>query len=692
MEINNIVHFVFYKKILILCLFILFTGCPDENPIKPGDIIPEETVIEQKSAIIGISGGEIKLSDGTTLTINAGGSEDNNKISVSKLANEMYFSGPNHICISLGSEKTLNSITLKIKVPEGLTSESIGIFRYNPDDIDSVITGDTPEFEYDSINGFITSTLIVTTNGTKKEKIQNSLTLPRWIVEWDKLNQSEFKGTVIPMPFYEQPGNSCWATCATMLAKAYTPYTDRMNEPEVYKFLKYMQIGRDDGISSYNFLKKLPMAIHLYSGGVGLESSGYFRLNSAKEQILNELDKGHPVLISLDYPNVGAHVVMIVGYSQYIENSVKHFYLVVHNPQATGSESMYKIHDFNWVFQNKSLQMAIQIMYPKEKPHNERSLLTLGLPLEGRVGYLRFKVPFKTSQYYVDFKEDITTKKGYSWSKGGVAMLSIPDSASELRLNLPIWNSDTAKPKNATLEIQIQRKGKTVYQYSKKINIPVSKEPVWFMDTIPVSDIRGFSDSSEYYFNFELFDGETYADGYEFYVNIDAKTIVGAPFTFNKDVDGIIGDGNPMAQKFSGIFSYKKATISKTGVSYNNSVASFPEAIVNVHVDFPSSEPCFVDSLTVICNAPEEIETGYLESPFSDGSRYVKYRWLKFFPDQQQDRATFKVSKRLTVNAGWNAPHQYGSASVERTAYLMSMEKMWTDTITYRLSVWFKPK
>jgi len=514
--------------ILLIPFIFLMTGCPDDNPTSPKpDVTIEEKVVEQKTTTIGTSGGTISLSDGTEVIIPSGSVSSETKVIVSKIENDNYFSGSNRVSIDISSDKSITGMTVKIKVKSGLSKEQVGVFRYNPEDskTQSFVEGDVPEFNYDSQTGIITATVNAGSSKSKKEQVNGSLLFPRWVAEYDENIEGEVESRIIEMPFYEQPGSSCWATCATMLSKAYTPYTDRKSEAEVYNYLKYMQLGRDDGIYSFQFLRTLPKAFHLYSGGAGVEATGFFRLSALREKIIKELDEQHPVIVNLDYPGVGQHAILVIGYIKKTSGSGKVTYdLVIHNPQGTGSETMYTIHDFDWVFSKKSMTTAVQILYPTVGVHPDRTLLTLGMPMSSLVGDISFKVPTRGgSSYSIRFSENISNSRGYSWRYGtGNEILAVPDTATEFNIKLPIWNADrSSSSKFAILMLNIYREGKKVYEFSENLTIPEGLSAYWFDKTIPLNDIRQNFDSSEYYFKFELWDGGTYADGFDFYVNID---------------------------------------------------------------------------------------------------------------------------------------------------------------------------
>ena len=132
----------------------------------------------------------------------------------------------------------------------------------------------------------------------------------RWIVEWAEELTGFVEGEkLIPMPFYEQVDETCWAADALMLTKAVTPYKDREKEAEIYNFMKALNIGAGDGIGMTAFLKSLLQPIHDFSGGAGVTSSNYISSVNLRCKLVELLKKDLPVILRL--PN---HTVVVVGY------------------------------------------------------------------------------------------------------------------------------------------------------------------------------------------------------------------------------------------------------------------------------------------------------------------------------------------------------------------------------------------
>lgn len=534
-----------YLFFFILMQFLLITCKNDDNPLNQNNSESDdkEIIVEQESKTIDSNGGEIKLSDDTKIIIPKDAVNKETKIILSKIQNDNVFSGSNRVVIDINTDNPISEMTLMIRVEKGLTKDDLGLFLYNPDDskIEVVLKGIRPDFEYDSQTGFMTST-ITSKMLNKNEKIQGKLKYPRIVADWNQNIQAKQESKIIQVPFYEQPGNTCWATCATMLTKCYTPYKDRNSESEVLDYLKYLKISKDEGISCFSFLHELPNAFHVMSGGAGVETTGYFRLSALREKIISEIDKDRPVIISLNYPGIAKHAILIVGYTKKTENGKTVYDLIYHNPQGTGNETMYSVHSIDWIFKEKSYFEAVQVLYSTNLVHPERTLLTLGLPLDGNVGDIAFKVPFKTSQYHIHFADDLESLKGYSWKWNSKKFNPIPDSASELQLKLPIWNADINNSKSAILKLEVFSGGYKQYEFSENLNIPNSKQAYWFEKNINLDDIRHDNDSSEYYFKFTLLDGNTYADGFDFYVNLNnkIKPVITSITPLNKYPDDIV--------------------------------------------------------------------------------------------------------------------------------------------------------
>jgi hypothetical protein len=259
--------------------------------------------------------------------------------------------------------------------------------------------------------------------------------------------------------------------------------------------------------------------MHYWTGG-GFESTGYFRLSALKEKIISEIDKGHPVIISLDYPGVGAHAIMAVGYTK-TSNS---YNLIYHNPQGTGEETMYTERNIDQLFVKKSMSVAVQILYPKEVPHPDRSLFTVGMPL-GAVGHIRIEVPAK-SIYNIIINEKISNADGYSWFWNQTEFNSIPDTAKSLNISLPLWNATKGDALAAKMNIFITKNDVSipVFDSMEDITIKSGSEATWYNLSIPLSQFVKENGSKEYRISVRLYDNSfNYLDGYDIKAKIEPQ-------------------------------------------------------------------------------------------------------------------------------------------------------------------------
>ena len=108
------------KYIVIIFSLILFTGCPDDNPVTPAKSqISEETVIEKKEVNVTSSGLSVKMSDGSEVIVPEDAVSSETKLTVSRIKNDTYFPDENHASLDINSVNSISNITVTIKVPAG---------------------------------------------------------------------------------------------------------------------------------------------------------------------------------------------------------------------------------------------------------------------------------------------------------------------------------------------------------------------------------------------------------------------------------------------------------------------------------------------------------------------------------------------------------------------------------------------
>jgi hypothetical protein len=146
---------------------------------------------------------------------------------------------------------------------------------------------------------------------------------------------------ILPVPYFHQPtDNTCQSTCLKMMAAYLEQFvvsqsTDgRAVDADELQIYKQINESTDrpakSGLNSHANMKwwlerRFPSLIFDYrvltdEGTVGTT-------------IVHSINSGMPVLMSVSHARVGGHIVLVVGYENYVPNMSSHdFHLVVHDP------------------------------------------------------------------------------------------------------------------------------------------------------------------------------------------------------------------------------------------------------------------------------------------------------------------------------------------------------------------------
>lgn len=544
------------------------------------DFIPG-LALESNTAKIDNKGGSVVMSDGTTVIIPANAINGNSTVKVSKIDPKQIFSKSSMV-YDIDFSIVPNSLSLEFQLAKGLTSNQVSIVCYDPETTSDFLNGFQPKYDYDSVTGIVTASITSielekSTNTLKS--VYNEMMFKRWVVEWDENVEGSVENMLIEMPYYMQPGGTCVTTCATMLTKAYTPYKDRKNEFEISDFLKRLQIGKDDGVGPYTFLHSLIASFNSFTGA-GVESEGFYLKGNLQSAIIAQLDQGHPVILRFNYPGIGNHAILILGYQKITSGSQRVSYnLIFHNPNI--SENMYSIESFDKLMSQKSSVVAYQIMYPTDPVHPKRALQTVGFPLN-EDGYIRFK----TASTNISLDYDMNSKTGYHWvTTSGKVVETIPDDFKNFELSLPLWNANKTSEANVELLISISHDDKVVYRKETPISLPVTTVPYWFKLELPPDEFYKKDGNKDYTMLLQLKDKSgTYLDG--FLIKFEIEQTISAGFaTFDL---GVYGNSSYyrsyLGKETSGInenthlvLSYRNIKLTKLGNIYTGNLPDDPD-------------------------------------------------------------------------------------------------------------------
>ncbi|NCA76968.1 MAG: hypothetical protein EOM90_11605 [Alphaproteobacteria bacterium] len=500
----------------LLLLLFLAVNCKKEknDDPPPGPVVVPETILETASAVIGSQGGNVQLSDGATVKVPAGTLSADATVDFSKIGNEKIFGSPDRSAYNVSGLPKGVRVSYEFTCPAGKDPDFVGVFNYDPGSME----GTSVDFEYDQSSG-----LIRVEDYSTVKSLNADQDYSRWIVEWGDKQDFGDKTKLIPMPFYMQEGGSCWAAASLMLSNSYTTGYGE-SSLTIPHYLKAMQIGRDDGIGMWDFMKNLYYKFHSLSGGAGATTKSYWITNNLLKDIIKSLDNDRPVVLMV---TPISHVVLIVGYRTYMDASgYDQHELIIHdskaqNPVNIDEGTMYTYRKWDWFLRNKFPTSTFWAMYPDAPVHASRSLQTLGFP------------EFPGADQKVEFIYDQTNKRvllhwdhekpdGYKWvMPNAMEIDSIPASVKKLNLKLQLFNADLDNTADCELRISLfnEKKNKSTYYKKFPVTMGTDKRPVYKNFEIPVKEwLNTFGDTTliNYSLQCNLYDGwGKYLDGWQ---------------------------------------------------------------------------------------------------------------------------------------------------------------------------------
>ncbi len=568
-----------YYFLLIISTLCLTTCNIDDDPIDDQDI--PESIISSKTVVIGAQGGMLVYDDGTTLVVPKGVLTSDYTVTISKIANEQIFgSVENRNCYDISGLPIGTKVDLTFPCPPDKDPEYVAVFNYDPETIE----GEQPAFSYDKNVGSIKIT-----NFTLRNPPNQLIQKKRWIVEWGDKPEFGSESKLIPMPYYMQVGGTCWAADATMLAKAYMPYTDESTEVEIKDFLKEMQIGVDAGIDHWSFMKVLYKKFNLLTGGAGGKTEGYFSKSNLLRAIIKRLDEDKPIIIWL--PNLeSAHAVLIVGYRTVLNSSGYNDYeLILHDSKATDPPNkdegtMYTYRKWKWFIEGAAPTTFYMIMYAGSPVHSARALQTIGFPQYPSEMQLKFEKVVNNKKSYIYCKIDPTQPSGYGWVAANYDKVQYIEKVKTLIMNLQLYNADLDKAKDCNVNVKLTnlKTNKQTLSKDYPVQLGTDKKPKMLNITLDTSLwLKNEGDTSLITYRIDCkltseFGGD-YLDGW----NAEFKTRIEKPAKKNylKFLFYYIGVSG---SKFDYDFDWEKLKNNFTFIGYwNGNTYKYSETYIN---------------------------------------------------------------------------------------------------------------
>ena len=453
------------------------------------------------------SGGELKLSDGTKLSVPAGAFTTDTKISVASVPSA-FGKDSKGIDIS-GLQNLKGEITLTFSTEKGLSKEEVSVFGYDS----------SKDTTFDITNSYDSSTGIVTvkispsalTLGASINRLlslfstQNSQgIIDRLSVVFEKTEsyipkKSEY---LIQMPYYGQVGEACWVACTNMLIHGYMGA--QAGEP-VSKTLNYIKVDEDNfGIGVSGFTNTLPNYISIQTNGKKVTWRGFSFSQHMQWEILRQLDAGHPIIMRY-LASKHPHTVLIIGY----KNKGADIDLIIHDPQNVVPDSengtMYTVEPWSWVERHISLyRKACQLLWIDESLSSAKTLQTIecsggdeagGNPY-GSISFNTVNVRNNREVLLATLKFRPSVASGYTWENAGKVVEVISGQASKLKMQLPVWNA-SFEDKKLSVTVQINTGATKLYSNDKSISVGTasynSEAKKTYTIDIPLEEVRNVS-------------------------------------------------------------------------------------------------------------------------------------------------------------------------------------------------------
>ncbi|HOC52448.1 MAG TPA: stalk domain-containing protein [Caldisericia bacterium] len=409
------------------------------------------------------SGGELILSDGTKLSVSPNSFSKDTKVTLKSIINPSFSSIDTLGFEITGLKDLKGEITLYVNGEKNLKNEELNIFGYDFDNDEKIDFN----YNYEPSSGLVTikisplSYIYKNFNFILSNKFIESYSKILGFKEklsvyvgWVPYYTSKSSEKIIRTPYCEQIGGSCASTCAQMLLK----YSGK--DIELFDILKEIKPSDTDfGLDADKYAEDLRNFLSLKTGYPVIHIP-YFGITHLEWRVLEELDKGHPVIL-----NWGKHVVLVLGYTNNGND------LIIHDPAnmspATNDEgTMYTVRSWDWIKdRHKYATEKYLILYP-EGTFAVSPSLSLMCPSADEInamtaGELSFYILHPntkqlTSLYQLQIKPS-NEIDGYIWSNKNTKdkVDFIPNDAETLKLKLNSYNGLTYT-KNIEIQTAIE--------------------------------------------------------------------------------------------------------------------------------------------------------------------------------------------------------------------------------------------
>jgi hypothetical protein len=442
-----------------------------------------DVTADKDSATVGQSGGELDLKNGAKLVVPAGALTAGANLQLNQVSNPVDFGADTTAYDITGLNTATSAVTLTFPVTKGLTSNTVSVCTYNTTSQQEstipytynatagtvVVTIDPNKISFESTKPKISLPVAVSLLGPLYKLIHPNYSITerlRILFTPETAYTAAAGQNVIPTPFYEQSGGSCWATDTLMLLRTYDTgnmIQRNLGEP-LYACNEAGVSIKDFGLDAYGFETALASYISGQTGAA-VTWRGYYNMDNLRYEILRELDNSHPMIIHL--PGIG-HYALVIGYRDSGNT------LIIQDSNAVAPSAaqpnlagMYSVRTFDWIRSMEGginnlggadgslVPVPLQILWVDKAANFPGTLQTIDMPGADETygcsyGYVDFyainpkvKVNNKVTAGYLQF--DPSQVSGCNWfNMTHTPINTIPNTATNLELKMPVFNAARA--------------------------------------------------------------------------------------------------------------------------------------------------------------------------------------------------------------------------------------------------------
>lgn len=152
--------------------------------------------------------------------------------------------------------------------------------------------------------------------------------------------------TVLPVPYFTQPtAITCQSTCLKMIATYLEQSVVRQSTGgaarEIQEIWKDINESQERPVKMRNAHANMKWWLEKHFPTLGFEYLTLTDEVQAIEKLISFIDGRMPVLMSVSHARVAGHIILVVGYENYVQfSSTPDFNLVVHDPYGRFDPSL----------------------------------------------------------------------------------------------------------------------------------------------------------------------------------------------------------------------------------------------------------------------------------------------------------------------------------------------------------------